>query len=98
MKMPIYYIILFEELIPCYLIKEGYIPCKHYRENKNDDYYACYSREQFCISSLNDKEGIFEDKNKAIEALKIKIETNFNDNIKRLIKNRDNKLKKLNHK
>ena len=34
--IPIYYVIYHEALIPCYLIKEGYIPCDDYRKDKND--------------------------------------------------------------
>lgn len=93
--MPIYYIIYFEELISCYLIKEGYIPCKDYRENPNDNYYGAYSREEFCIIDHTNTVNIFTNRKEAVEILRNKIEEGFNKKLRYLIEDRDRKLRAL---
>lgn len=95
MKMPIYYVIYYEELIPCYLIKEGYIPCKDYRENPNDDYYCVSSQRDFCVAHISDKSNIFINKKEAIKVLRNKIEARFNERLRYLMKYRTEKLKVL---
>lgn len=94
-SMPVYYVIYFEELFPCYLIQEGYIPCRDYRENVDDDYYCASVREDFCIASSSDKKNIFTNKKETITALRNEIETNFNKNLRYLIEDRTKKLKTL---
>ena len=93
MEMPIYYMIYFKELIPCYLIKEGYIPCNDYRPNINDDYYGVYSRDSFCIAYPDNKVDVFTDKKIAIKVCRNRIETDFNIKLRYLINDRAFKLK-----
>ena len=95
MKRPIYYVIHYEELIPCYLIFDGYIPCKDYRENLDDDYYSAFSQRDFCIAHVADRNIIFMNKKVAIEVLRNKIETRFNEKLRDLILGRTEKLKAL---
>ena len=93
--MSIYYVIYFNKLIPCYLIKDGYIPCDQYREDINDEFYGAYSRDQFCIRCPSDKEDIFENKEKAIEILELKIKHKFQEELELLIEKRNYSLKRL---
>ena len=43
-----YYVVNYDEIILCFKIKEGYIPCEEYRP-KNSGYYIVSSRDEFCI-------------------------------------------------
>lgn len=95
MKTPIYYIIMFEEIYACYLIKEGYIPCKDYFENENHEYYGAYSREEFCIAYPSDTKGIYEDLELAKKECKRRIEEKFINQVKDLIEDRQELLEKL---
>ena len=92
--MPIYYVICFQELIPCYLIKEGYIPCDQYRENPNDDFYV-YERARYCIRGTDAKEGIFTDIKKAKEILKKEINERFYRDLETLFECKNDRLKAL---
>ena len=93
--MPIYYIIHFRRIIPCYLIKEGYIPCSDYRPNSNDNYYCAYPRGQFCIVGANNREGIYENKKEVYKIAKEQIEKHFYMSIRNKMESRDNELKSL---
>lgn len=73
LKKPIYYVVYDREVFPCYLIKEGYIPCSDYRENINDRHYWACKRGEFCIAEAKDTKNIFKDVKEACADAKNKI-------------------------
>ena len=97
MEMPIYYVIYSNTIIPCYLIKEGYIPIADYRVDENDDFYCAYSREQFCLS-VDVKKDVFEDKETIKEIYKQRIEEKFQSDLIYLIEERQERLAGLDEK
>lgn len=95
-NMIVYYVIYFQKLISCYLIKEGYIPCDQYKENLDDELYGAYSRAQFCIKDPSDKDDIFENKEEAKKVLEDRIKSKFREELEYLIEKRNYNLKRMN--
>jgi len=100
MEMPIYYLVCLQrypysscEIHSCYLIKEGYITIRDYKENPNDLYYCAYTREQFCIV-VPDK-NIFTTLTDAIEFCYAFTKQSFFEDIDDLIYNRNKTFKYL---
>lgn len=67
-------------IIPCYLLKEGYIPKEAFFEDKNHPYYVVGQREDYCFDSYNIHsvfENIFDAKQLALDIVK----KTYNDTI-----------------
>ena len=92
MKMPIYYVICYKKIEKCYLVKEGYIPCRDYRLAINDFYYSVYSRELFCLP-VDTKKDVFENLEEAKQKCKERLEETFKNDLIHLIDVRNNDLK-----
>jgi hypothetical protein len=87
-----YYVICYEKIEKCYLIREGYIPCRDYRKNYNDLYYAAYSRDLFCLP-IDDKKNVFENLIEAKQECIRRINEKFKDKLITLIEDRNLDLK-----
>lgn len=84
------------EIVPCYQIKEGYIPCRDYFKNKSHPYYTYFTRERFCLdgikaSDVYSKETLYLAKLETSAA----IESKFADGIKNCWYQRDHLIKKV---
>lgn len=96
-KLIKYYVNYYRELIPCYLIKDGYLPCNEYNiflKNGKDMYNNGYTVEDFCIFCDSNKD-VFRDLKEAKVKIKKEIKKQFQENIESLIKNREKSLNDL---
>lgn len=94
--MKIYYLVTNRgDIVPSYLIKQGYIPAQHYREDVNDPYYKDKKRREYCI----DKKKCVA--HKTVEEAKTnamrQTENFFNVSIRKLIEFRKTQIDKINN-
>lgn len=93
-----YYVEYFKSVVPCYLIKQGYLPCDKYDifiKNGERMYYNEHIVDDFCIGHVADSENVFGNLKAAQKYCRIKIEADFDREIRSLINFRGGELDNL---
>lgn len=93
--MKVYYLVTNRgDIIPAYLIKQGYIPAQHYREDVNDEYYKDKKRKEYCIDKK--KCVAYKTTEEAKPVALGQVENFFNEQIRKLMDFRTKQIETIN--